>query len=63
MVTQQTRKHRRLGKRVSERATDTPFMERVPFHRKIKTHFSYKINVATFEKINNKVLNSKKNKQ
>ena len=49
--------YRRVGKRVSEGVADTTFMERVPFHRKIKTPFSYKINVVTFEKIS-KVLNS-----
>ena len=37
---------------MSEIATNTPFMETVPFHRKIKIPFSNntKINVATFEK-------------
>ena len=32
-------------------ATDTPFMGTVPFHRKIKSPFSYdnKIDVVTFE--------------
>ena len=50
--------YRRVGNGVSEGADDTPFMERIPFNRKIKTPFSYKINIVTFEKINNKALNS-----
>ena len=43
-------------------ATDTPFMDTVSFHGKIKSPFPYnfKMNVVTFEKkSNNKILNSK----
>ena len=42
---------RRVGRRILGRggATDTHIMERVPSHGKIKTLFSYKIKVVTFE--------------